>query len=243
MKETETIPQTMAETNVEAATTSPSNECSTTQSNDDAASTANQEKTDNTTPTPTTSQEDPMTETQTEPRIVEAQNEEPQTEETLVVAPQTEESQIVAPQTEETQNMAPQTEETQTVQPRPISFTLAPAGDMTDADREALTVLLHKVGEELMHGEIGEGTLRTLLAALHHDRDVAQASHEGEVRGRNANIEQLLTTCRENAEFRQISSSIAIPRPTPPTHIIGGLCAADRKSIWERGSEKRKRNH
>ena len=72
-----------------------------------------------------------------------------------------------------------------------------------------------------------------------YDRAVVTARHEGEVAGRNVRIEEYMTERRKEQLLPDLGRSPAQPRPTLPYTVIGGLSAADRKSIWERGNEKR----
>ena len=79
----------------------------------------------------------------------------------------------------------------------------------------------------------------SVLNALHYDRDVAQAGIDGEVRGRNTRIEELFEQRRKVADIHVLNGAAASVSPTPPPNILGGLTAADRQTIWERGNEKR----
>lgn len=235
MKETEKLPTPTAEDSVVAANRGTANENETAEPANEVHDTSCLE---------TERHTSPSEEQQNEPPLAEKQSDgQPQAMEQQTKGPQAEKQQAEEPQHEGLQDEQPMAEEQAERKAQPISFTLSPDCSLEDSEREALMALLATVSAEMSQGEIGSSTLHTLLHALHHDRDVAQASHEGEVRGRNTNIEQFLTTCRETAEFHQLGSGSSVKAPTTPLHLIGGLTAADRKSIWERGSEKRTRNY
>ena len=102
--------------------------------------------------------------------------------------------------------------------------------------------LLTTVTDEITRGALSARTLECLSHALHCERDIALAAHEGEVRGRNAKIEEFLIERRSDADMHQVQTSIGQQPSAPPYHIMGGLTAADRLSIWERGRERRVRH-
>lgn len=106
-------------------------------------------------------------------------------------------------------------------------------------DQEAVGQWLDQLISQLSHRSLTADNLQTVLNALHYDRDVAQAGIDGEVRGRNTRIEELFEQRRKVADIHVLSGAAASVSPTPPPNIIGGLSAADRQTIWERGNEKR----
>ena len=109
-------------------------------------------------------------------------------------------------------------------------------------DREAMKQLLTTVTDEITRGALSARTLECLSHALHYEGDIALAAHEGEVKGRNAKIEEFLIERRSDADMHQVRTSIGQQPSAPPYHIMGGLTAADRLSIWERGRERRVRH-
>ena len=114
--------------------------------------------------------------------------------------------------------------------------------NISSEDREAMKQLLTTVTDEITRGALSARTLECLSHALHYERDIALAAHEGEVRGRNAKIEEFLIERRSDADMHQVQTSIGQQPSAPPYHIMGGLTAADRLSIWERGRERRMRH-
>ncbi len=114
--------------------------------------------------------------------------------------------------------------------------------NISSEDREAMKQLLTTITDEITRGALSARTLECLSHALHYERDIALAAHEGEVKGRNAKIEEFLIERRSDADMHQVQTSIGQQPSAPPYHIMGGLTAADRLSIWERGRERRVRH-
>ena len=127
--------------------------------------------------------------------------------------------------------------------PQEMIERIATSQHFSDNEREQMTTLLASLLDETAKGEIGETTLRHLARAVNYERDVMQAAREGEIKGRNMKIEEYLIERRNAEEIRQLGSNAVPSRPAPPASVIGGLSAADRKSIWERGHEKRVCHH
>ena len=100
---------------------------------------------------------------------------------------------------------------------------------------------LHSVISDIQSGIISKNTIETLLLAIRHDADVESALREGEVKGRNAKIDEWKEQRRGMANVHQLgNASSALHAHVSPARI-GGLSAADRQTIWERGNEKRVR--
>ena len=111
--------------------------------------------------------------------------------------------------------------------------------NVLDSDRQNLLTTLQTIADELTASSPSDTTLQTIIRAITYDRDVAQA----EIRGRNARIEQILTQQQPSSQIHQLGSTNPAPsRPALPYSLIGGLTAADRQTIWERGKEKRIRH-
>ena len=109
-------------------------------------------------------------------------------------------------------------------------------------EKEGVTALLTDILSGMDKGQISEETLQQLVHAIHYDRDMAQAGHDGEVRGRNARIDEWLNQRHSAADIHNLGNTATPSRPSPPLSVIGGLTAADRTTIWERGHEKRVRH-
>lgn len=142
-------------------------------------------------------------------------------------------------------DMVGQPAETVTALPTPQEMVDRQAANQhyTDNERHAMSTLLATLLDETSKGEIGETTLQILAHAVNYERDMLQAAREGEIKGRNMKIEEYLIERKSAEEVRQLGSAAAPSRPAPPASVIGGLSAADRMSIWERGHEKRVCHH
>ena len=111
--------------------------------------------------------------------------------------------------------------------------------NMGETERANLFNILQTITDELSGSSLSDETLQKIAHALSYERDVAQA----EIRGRNMRIEQLLAQQQATSQIHQLAMTAPSPsRPTPPYSRIGGLSAADRQTIWERGKEKRVRH-
>lgn len=135
---------------------------------------------------------------------------------------------------------------------KPDSTAISPTGNIEqlmachlpdEQEKAELASLLKNVFEEYGKGAFSEHTVRYLRHAINYERDIQDAFRQGEIKGRNYRIEEYLIEHRNAEEVRQLGSSSAPSRPTPPASVIGGLSAADRKTIWERGHERRVRHH
>ena len=108
-----------------------------------------------------------------------------------------------------------------------------------EKDRDQLITTLQSIADELTGSTVSDETLQKLARALSYERDIAQA----EIQGRNTRIEQLLAQQQSTSQIHQLAMTSPAPsRPAPPYSRIGGLSAADRQTIWERGKEKRVRH-
>lgn len=63
---------------------------------------------------------------------------------------------------------------------------------LTDEQLDAVWDGLLGILTDFLHGKVSKRTLETIKSGIDHDADVAAAGHEGEVRGRNAKIEERL---------------------------------------------------
>ena len=115
--------------------------------------------------------------------------------------------------------------------------------DISEDDYQAASAIISTIEREITAGAISNETIAQLLKSVAFDRSVAIAHHEGEVAGRNQRIDEYMQERRKEKELPDLGRSPIQPRPTLPYTMIGGLSAADRKSIWERGNEKRHRKY
>lgn len=123
-----------------------------------------------------------------------------------------------------------------------IAKNLEKESQLEPTERMAVGDLLNHLLHALGDGKLDKASLQLLRRAINYDRDMAQAAREGEVKGRNARIEEFLKQHRPASEIHQLGGTATVASPAPPHHIIGGLSAADRSTIWERGHEKRVRH-
>lgn len=64
--------------------------------------------------------------------------------------------------------------------------------NLSDEEMDQLFQQLDDIASDAIKGKVDEQTFEMLYKAQNHDADVATASHEGEVRGKNARIEDKL---------------------------------------------------
>ncbi len=113
------------------------------------------------------------------------------------------------------------------------------ADEIDDTTRILVERMIEDLREEMSKGEISRQMMESILHAINYERDIAQAGHDGEVRGRNARIEEFLNTQQEGDGIHQFGQTVVRPSHSIPYSVIGGLSAADKMTIWERGNEKR----
>lgn len=112
---------------------------------------------------------------------------------------------------------------------------------LSDADIDSAMDFLVDIMRNGLLGKFSRESITMALKAIRHDTDVEQADREGEVRGRNAKIEEKLRRVRESDGTANIGSK------------HGGMTSADgmphlgaidqnygSQSIWERGGERRR---
>ncbi len=122
-----------------------------------------------------------------------------------------------------------------------IANSLDADNQLNQSEKTEAAELLTQFVKAVAGGSLDTPSLQWLHNALHYERDLAQAAHDGEVRGRNARIDELFQQHKQSTDIHHLGSTAHVSRPPLPPHIIGGLSAADRQTIWERGLEKRVR--
>lgn len=108
-------------------------------------------------------------------------------------------------------------------------------------ETDAAFAFLMGVIKDGMLGKFSPETIHMALHAVNHDKDVEEASTEGEIRGRNAKIDEKLRKQGlgdGTASLDGKNGGAGIPRRGPE---LGALSGAGSTNIWERGGEKRKR--
>ena len=99
------------------------------------------------------------------------------------------------------------------------------------------------MAQEREAGAWSEATITLLRRALNYDNDVAKARHEGEVAGRNVRIREFLIERREPEGIYNLSGGGSALAHDVPAERLGGLAAAERPNIWQRGGERRERRN
>lgn len=112
--------------------------------------------------------------------------------------------------------------------------------NLTDDDIDNVMEFLFGIVRDGIVGKFSKESVLMALKAINHDVDVEQADREGEVRGRNAKIEEKLRKQRRSDGTAQLGGSNNVKREARVD-----LGALDRNygssNIWERGGEKRKK--
>lgn len=86
---------------------------------------------------------------------------------------------------------------------------------ISDDEAEQLVQYLVNIYQDVVMGKFTPEALEMARKALHHDEDVAVASHEGEVRGRNEKIEEKLRTRNSGDGLAALDGKNGV-RPTQP---------------------------
>lgn len=117
------------------------------------------------------------------------------------------------------------------------------SGLSDDAIDEAMGFIVNIVKDAVV-GKFTTQTIQMAAKALHHDADVQMAGEDGEVRGRNAKIDERL---RKRSQGDGVSALDGQNRPATPAKPQRSLGALERASdeasmnIWERGGENRRK--
>lgn len=112
------------------------------------------------------------------------------------------------------------------------------------SDEEIDTAMAFLIGimKDGIVGKFTPESIRMAFRAINYDADVAEAAHEGEVKGRNSKIEERLRKRGRNdgtANLDGKNGGGGVPRDAAPD--LGALERFDGvKDIWERGGERRR---
>ncbi len=117
------------------------------------------------------------------------------------------------------------------------------SGSLPTSGDEHIDAVLLQMAQEQEAGAWSEATIALLRRALNYDNDVAKARHEGEVAGRNVRIREFLIERREPEGIYNLSGGGSALAHDVPAERLGGLAAAERPSIWQRGGERRERRN
>lgn len=113
--------------------------------------------------------------------------------------------------------------------------------NLSDEDVDNVMEFLINIMRDGMLGKFSAESIRMGLKALNHDLDVEEAGHEGEVKGRNAKIEEKLRKGGKNdgtANLAGKNGGGGNTRQMPDLGAIGQRYAET--DIWKRGGEKRR---
>lgn len=107
---------------------------------------------------------------------------------------------------------------------------------------DAMEFIIGIVKDALL-GKFAPETIEMAMKAKGYDEAVAAAEHEGEVRGRNANIEEKLRKNTKGDGTARIDGQNNTGGGMPKRSSLGALDNYDgnNRTIWERGNEKRTR--
>lgn len=98
------------------------------------------------------------------------------------------------------------------------------------------------IANDVIRGKFTKEALDMFRLAENHDQDVADAAHEGEVRGKNSNHVKNLKLRKKDDGTANLDSANAVAKEKNNERNNGALDrAASRGNIWERGNEQRQR--
>ena len=100
---------------------------------------------------------------------------------------------------------------------------------------------LNKVYTDAVIGKYDRASLEMALNAINHDTDVEDAAAEGEVKGRNAKIDEKLRSRKRGDGVSALNGkngSAGAARQTPNLGALGNF-GESYGTIWDRGNEKR----
>lgn len=113
------------------------------------------------------------------------------------------------------------------------------AGGISDKEMDAIMSATVAIVYDGLRGIFSPQTLDMVRKAISHDRDVSAASEEGEIRGRNAKIEERLRRPAKGDGTPALGGgnggSVAAGKPLGALERFG----EGNTSIWDKGGEKR----
>ena len=110
---------------------------------------------------------------------------------------------------------------------------------LSDEDAENALMFLHTIAAEGVMGKFTPDNIRMALKDMNHDADVAQAAHEGEVKGRNIKIDEKLRTKKKGDGTAALDGKNGVVAPKRTMPSLGALDKfEDGESIWDRGKKK-----
>lgn len=114
---------------------------------------------------------------------------------------------------------------------------------LADEDIDNAFVYLKELANNVIMGKFTKDMLDMAFKALNHDADVAVAAEDGEVRGRNAKIEEKMRQRGKGDGVAALDGNNNVARVAPPKKNLGALDRYDNdmQDIWQRGGENRKK--
>lgn len=116
-------------------------------------------------------------------------------------------------------------------------------GKLPESEIDDAFELLMKIVHDGIVGKFSKETIDMAIKALKHDTDVEEADHAGEVRGRNARIDEKLRKANKGDGTAQLDgkNNHGWSGKAMPTLGALGRYEDGNQNIWERGGEKRTR--
>lgn len=111
---------------------------------------------------------------------------------------------------------------------------------LSDDQVDEVMGMLQTIATDAIVGKFTEKSMDLALKALNHDGDVEVANQEGEVRGRNAKIDERLRTRQAGdgtVALNGANGNAGTRKPQPSLGALDNFASGD--DIWTRGGEKR----
>lgn len=114
---------------------------------------------------------------------------------------------------------------------------------LTDEEIDQVMEFLVSIMKDGIMGKFSEESMLMARKAIMHDADVTTASEEGEVKGKNAKVEEKLRKQSKGDGTKPLDGQNNKGSQKRPTQSLGALdnYGDNNKTIWERGGEKRQR--
>lgn len=109
---------------------------------------------------------------------------------------------------------------------------------LSDDEIDDIMEFLTGIMKDGILGKFSKESIIMARNAINHDADVELADREGEVRGRNAKIEEKLRRKRKSDGTASLAGKNGTPSSMPDLGALNNYGAGS-KNIWERGGEKR----
>lgn len=113
--------------------------------------------------------------------------------------------------------------------------------NLSDENVDNVMEFLINIMKDGLLGKFSAESIHMAIKAINHDIDVQEASHEGEVKGRNAKIEEKLRKSVKNDGTANLAGKNSGGSKTQTITDLGAIGQNyGSKNIWERGGEKRR---